>query len=169
MDRNVLVIAGLAGAENFAREMSEQLAWCWWKSHPAAVLVCRLCVRASTAWWSWKRVWSRLTPVWADLVWQNAGLALPVQMNFAISGSARLGREIKAALVRREGEHALARRAAAREIENELKTSVTGLLLESELALREPAGSATLEPKLRHLVELAGSLRERLRVASQMA
>jgi len=40
---------------------------------------------------------------------------------------------------------------------------VTGLLLESQLALREPAIPASLEPKLRHLVELAGALRERLR------
>ena len=102
-------------------------------------------------------------PVWADLLWSQAGLAMPVQVNFAIAGAARLTREVKAAMQRRDGEQALARRAAAAEIENELKSSVTGLMLESELALREPAGSAMLEPKLRHLVELAGTLRERLR------
>ena len=54
------------------------------------------------------------------------------------------------------------------EIENELKSSVTGLMLESELALREASGPAAidvprLDAKLRHLVELAGTLRARLR------
>jgi hypothetical protein len=102
-------------------------------------------------------------PEWADQVWEQAGLAMPVQLNFAIAGCARLGREVKAALLRRQGEQAVARRAAAWEIENDLKSTVTGLLLESELALREPEIPASLEPKLRHLVELAGALRERLR------
>ena len=106
-------------------------------------------------------------PEWADQVWELAGMAMPVQVNFAISGCARLGREVKAALLRKDGEQAVARRAAATEIENDLKSSVTGLLLESELALREPAIPASLEPKLRHLVELAGALRERLRGAAE--
>ncbi len=100
---------------------------------------------------------------WADQVWVLAGLAMPVQVNFAISGCARLSREVKAALLRRDGEQAVARRAATTEIENDLKSAVTGLLLESQLALREPSVPALLEPKLRHLVELASALRERLR------
>jgi hypothetical protein len=99
---------------------------------------------------------------WADQVWGLAGMAVPVQVNFAISGCARLSREVKAALLRRDGALAVARRAAVTEVENDLKSAVTGLLLESELALREPAVPASLEPKLRHLVELAGTLRERL-------
>lgn len=106
-------------------------------------------------------------PEWADQVWALAGLAMPVQVNFAISGCARLGREVKAALQRRDGEKAVAKRAAVTEIENDLKSAVTGLLLESELALREASIPAELEPKLRHLVELAGALRERLRGASE--
>ena len=100
---------------------------------------------------------------WADQIWETAGLALPLQFNFSISGCARLAREVKSALARRQGELTVARREAATEIENELKSSVTGMLLQSELALREPTVSKTLEPKLRHLVELAGSIRERLR------
>ena len=107
-------------------------------------------------------------PEWADLVWDLAGLAMPVQMNFAICGCARLSREVKAALLRRDGERSVARRAAVTEIENDLKSAVTGLLLESQLVLREPSVPASLEPKLRHLVELAGVLRERLRGASEI-
>jgi hypothetical protein len=101
-------------------------------------------------------------PEWADQVWKQAGLAMPVLVNFAIAGCARLGREVKAALLRREGDKAVARRAAVSEVENELKSTVTGLLLESELVLREPEIPASLEPRLRHLAELAGKLRERL-------
>ena len=103
---------------------------------------------------------------WADQVWEHAGLAMPVQVNFAIAGCARLGREVKAALQRRQGEQAVARRNALTEVENDLKSTLTGLLLESELALREPEVPASLEPKLRHLVELAGTLREQLRGTS---
>jgi signal transduction histidine kinase len=102
-------------------------------------------------------------PDWADQLWSQLGFALPLQVNFAISGSARLGREVKAALVRRGSEQAVARRAVATELEDELKSSLTGLLLQSELALREPAVPTSLEPKLRHMVELAGTIRERLR------
>jgi hypothetical protein len=102
-------------------------------------------------------------PAWADQVWSQLGFAVPLQVNFAISGCARLSREIKAAMARREGEHSVARRAVAMELEDELKSTLTGLLLQSELALREPAVPPSLEPKLRHMVELAGALRERLR------
>jgi hypothetical protein len=101
-------------------------------------------------------------PEWADQVWELAGLAMPVQVNFSICGCARLGRDVKAALMRKHGEQAVARKAAAAEIENDLKSTVTGLLLESQLALNEPAIPASLQPKLRHLVELAGALRDRL-------
>ncbi len=102
-------------------------------------------------------------PAWADQIWSELGFAVPLRVNFAISGCARLGREVKAALARREGEQAVARRAVATELEDELKSSLTGLLLQSELALREPAVPLTLEPKLRHMVELAGAIRDRLR------
>ncbi len=104
-------------------------------------------------------------PDWADQMWSAAGLAMPLRMNFAISGTARLAREVRNALMRRDGEKAIARRVVMAELENELKGSVTGLLLQSELALREAAGSVRLEPKLRSVVELAGELQQRLRRA----
>ncbi len=102
-------------------------------------------------------------PDWADLLWQNAGYALPVQVNFALSGCARLVREVKSVLLRREHEMDLARRAATTALQNELKSSVTGLLLQSELALREPSVPKDLAPKLKQLVELASAIRAQLR------
>jgi len=102
-------------------------------------------------------------PAWADEVWELAGSAVPLQFNFAISGCGRLCREVRAAIARRDREQAIARRSVATEIENELKSSLTGLLLQSELAMREPAVPASLEPKLKHVVEMAGAIRDRLR------
>ncbi len=74
-------------------------------------------------------------PVAADRICEHAGLAIPLQINFAVSGAARLIREIRSALHRREREQAVARRAAAAAMEAELKTTVAGLLLHSQLAL----------------------------------
>ncbi|HEY0307190.1 MAG TPA: hypothetical protein VGB94_03460 [Acidobacteriaceae bacterium] len=103
----------------------------------------------------------------ADSIWQQAGGALLMQVNFAISGSERLVREVRAALARGTQQQTMARRAAAVAVESELKSAVTGIMLESELALREPAVSPNLETKLRRLVELAASLRERLQAESK--
>ena len=41
-------------------------------------------------------------PSAAEAIWERAGLAIPLQINFALSGAARLVREIRAALHRRE-------------------------------------------------------------------
>jgi hypothetical protein len=101
-------------------------------------------------------------PAGADLLWKHSGLAVPLQINFALLGCARLGREVRAALARREQEQSLAMRAATASIENELKGTVTGLLLQSELALAEPSAPPQLTAKLKLMVELAGTLRRQL-------
>ena len=162
MSRSVLIIATMDGAENCARTIAEQIGSDVEvaSSRKAGLAALR---RQEFGVVVVEQNLAELDPDWADLVWQQAGLAMPVQVNFAISGCARLGREVKAALQRREAEETIARRAVAVEMENDLKSSVTGLLLESELALRDRSVTASLEPKLRHLVELAGALRERLR------
>lgn len=101
-------------------------------------------------------------PAAAEAIWDHAGLAIPLQINFAVSGAARLIREIRAALHRRERERALARRAAAAAIEMELKSTVAGLLLNSQLALSGSDASSPLADKLRVVADLAGNLRRQL-------
>jgi hypothetical protein len=101
-------------------------------------------------------------PAAAEKICEHAGLAIPLQINFAVSGAARLIREIRAALHRREREQALARRAAAAAIEAELKTTVAGLLLHSQLALNGGEVPTPVADKLRVLADLAGSLRQQL-------
>ena len=98
----------------------------------------------------------------ADLLWKQAGLAIPLQINFAISGTHRVIREVRAALQRRETEQHLAMRAAAAALENEMRDAVTGLLLHAQLALAEPLISASLTAKLQTVSSLAGDLRVRL-------
>jgi hypothetical protein len=98
----------------------------------------------------------------ADALWEHAGLAIPVHVNFALSGAQRLAREIRLALNRRERERALAHEAAAAAIESELKSTVAGLLLHSQLALQDREIPAPLAEKLRLVADLAGNLRQQL-------
>ncbi len=101
-------------------------------------------------------------PASAEAIWERAGLAIPVQVNFAVSGAARLVREIRAALHRREREQAQARRAAAAAVEAELNTTVAGLLLHSELALSSSDAASPVAEKLRIMTSLIADLRRQL-------
>ncbi len=103
-------------------------------------------------------------PAAADRICEQAGLAIPLQINFAVSGAARLVREIRSALHRREREQAVARRAAAAAIEAELKSTVAGLLLHSQLALSGCEVPAPVADRLRVVADLAGSLRQQLSI-----
>lgn len=101
-------------------------------------------------------------PAAAEAIWERAGLAIPLQINFALSGAARLIREIRAALHRREREQMLARKAAAEAVESELKATLAGLLLQSELALSSSEPASPVAEKLRLVASLAGDLRRQL-------
>lgn len=104
-------------------------------------------------------------PSAAEAIWERAGLAIPLQVNFALSGAARLIREIRAALHRREREQTLARRAAAAAMESELKGTVAGLLLHSQLALSGGGEvPSAIAERLRTMAALAGNLRQQLSV-----
>jgi hypothetical protein len=101
-------------------------------------------------------------PAAAEKICESAGLAIPMQINFAVSGAARLIREIRAALNRREREQTVARKAATAAIESELKTTVAGLLLHSQLAMNGSGVPAAVAERLRMVADLAGSLRQQL-------
>ena len=107
-------------------------------------------------------------PASAEAIWENAGLAIPLQINFALSGTARLIREIRSALHRREREQTLARRAATAMIETELKSTVAGLLLHSQLALNGSEISSSAAERMRMVADLAGNLRQQLNAPQQL-
>lgn len=102
-------------------------------------------------------------PAATDVLWEQAGLAVPIEINFAICGCARITREVRAALARRDQEQMLAMRAAATLVESELNSAVTGLVLQSELAMQEVGVTPALAARLRAIREMANSLGDRLR------
>ena len=96
----------------------------------------------------------------AELLYLNAGGGVVLEMNFAITSAARALRQVRAALARRAQDRARARVAASAALQGELRSALAGLLLESQLALREaPPGQ---QAKLRQVVKLAVELRSRL-------
>jgi hypothetical protein len=97
-----------------------------------------------------------------DMMWKHAGGAIVVAVNFAINGADRVVREVKAALRRRERERARAQSAVQTSLRNELTGAVTGILLSSELALKQPELPAMVVSKLRSVHELALLMKQRL-------
>ena len=98
----------------------------------------------------------------ADSLLKHCGLAIPLEMNFAISGCGRLVREVRAAFSRREREQEVALTAAASSIERELRETVAGLLLQAQLALAEPGVSTQLSERLGMILDVAVNLRQKL-------
>lgn len=158
---SVLLVTGIAGAENCAAVVGKQfnlaletvssrkdaLAALRRRSYSIVVLDSSL-LEASTG--------------DVEAIFKHSGLAIPLEINFAISGCGRLVREIRAALSRRQLEQAAAERAAASTLESNLRDTIAGLLLQSQLALSEPSVPPQLADKLKLMAELAGSLRKKL-------
>jgi len=158
---SILIVTGIEGARNCAEAVGLQMgmavevasgrkgALAALRRHEFAAVV----VDESIA---------ECDPAGTEAIWESAGLAIPLQINFALAGGARLVREIRAALSRREREKTLARRAATAAIETELKSTVAGLLLNSQLALSGSEVPAAIAERLRVVADLAGNLRQQL-------
>ena len=102
------------------------------------------------------------SPNATDGLWKHAGTAIPLVINFAISGVDRIVRDVRCALARRRQEQLFAARAAQAALRNELAGAVSGILLSSELALAQPAIPASIADKLRSVHELALQIQTRL-------
>ena len=162
MQPEVLLISTLPDAEDYAAAMTDQL-----QVHvelaPSQRQALASLHRTSFSVVVIEQSLAERDPGWAEAVWQQSGLAVPIELNFAISARPRLFREVKAALARRARERTLSRAEASVDIGNQLKGSITGLLLQTQLTLQEPSLPLALAPKLHQLVDLASSIRERLR------
>ncbi len=157
----ILIVSPMSGAEALAATLGHILgcffhvaathraAWIALRHREYSVVVMDDCM-------------AETNPAAADLLWQSLGMAVPVNTNFAFAGGPRLARIVRAAIVRREQQQVHALRAAASLLESELKSTVTGLLLQSQLALAEPSLTPRLSSKLTLVAELAGTLRRRL-------
>ena len=164
---SILIVTGIEGARNCAAVVGAQLGMEveLAEGRKAALVALR---RREFSAVVVDETMAECDPSAAEAIWERAGLAIPLQINFALSGAARLIREIRAALHRREREQTLARRAAAAAIETELKTTVAGLLLHSQLALSGSEVSSPIADKLRVVADLAGNLRQQLSAPLQV-
>lgn len=98
----------------------------------------------------------------AVTTFEHLGTAIPVQVNFGISGMERLVRDVRAAVQRRQREEVGARQAAMGKLHGELNGTVTALLLSSELALEDSGLPPATAEKLQLVYELAKRLRQQL-------
>jgi signal transduction histidine kinase len=157
----ILIVTAIEGIENTAAALAEHFGVSVEIASTRATAL-RLLARRCYSTVVLDQMLADSDPEGAEVIWKSTGLAIPLQFSFALAGRERLERELHAALLRRQREQQLAQSAAAAAIDAELKNMVTGLLLESQLALGEADLSPRLEARLRTLAEMAGSLRERL-------
>lgn len=158
---SILIVTGIEGARNCAAVVSAQLGMEVEVAEGRKTALAALRRREFLA-VVVDETLAECDPAAAEAIWEHAGLAIPLQINFALSGAARLTREIRSALHRRQREQTVARRAAAAAMETELKSTVAGLLLHSELALNGGNVPSPVAEKLRVVADLAGSLRRQL-------
>ena len=158
---SILIVTGIEGARNCAAVVGTQLGMEVELAEgrkPALVALRRREFSVVVV----DETMAECDPSAAEAIWERSGLAIPLQINFALSGAARLVREIRAALHRREREQTLAHRAATAAMEYELKSTVAGLLLHSQLALSGGEVPSSVADRLRLMADLAGNLRQQL-------
>jgi hypothetical protein len=154
---SILIVTGMEGARNCAAVVGAQLAMEVEVAEGRKSALAAFRRHEFTAVVMDETI-AECDPSAAEAIWEHAGLAIPLQINFALSG---------AALHRRDREQTLARRAATAAIECELKNTVSGLLLHSQLALSGNEIPAAVADKLRVVADLAGNLRQQLNAPSQ--
>jgi len=157
----ILIVSGVEGVRNCADVISKQLDMQveFASGRRGAVDALRHKEFAAVV---FDETLAECDPRAAETIWERSGVAIPMQINFALAGVARIIREIRAALQRRQREQAAARLAAREDIGAELKNTVSGLLLQSQLALTEHGLPAHVVQKLRTVEDLAGKLRLQL-------
>ncbi len=101
-----------------------------------------------------------------ETILKHMGTAVPVYLNFAISGIERISRELRSALHRRKRELLVARQDAQQTLRSELKDAITALLLSCEMALDVPNLPLFAETKMRAVDALAKEMRAKLGMAT---
>lgn len=101
-------------------------------------------------------------PTSVDLISSTAGLVPVFETDLKSHSPSSLLHQVRSILSRIEAEQLCARNAAIAHLRGELRESLTGLLLESQLALREV--DASKHPRLVSVVQLAKGLSTRLKL-----
>ncbi len=98
----------------------------------------------------------------SDTVLKYLGSAVPVYLNFAITGTARAARELRSALQRRKREVLAAKNDAEQALHHELKDTLTALLLSCEMALQVPELPSLAATKMQAVEALAKEVSAKL-------
>jgi len=101
-------------------------------------------------------------PTESDQLLEHAGTALPIYLNFAVSGMERLIREVRSGLRRRIREESQARLSAAQQLRSEMSESLTAVLLSCELAMAVPNIPGAAAEKIIAVDNLARDMRTKL-------
>jgi len=104
-------------------------------------------------------------PQEAATTFEHLGSAIPVHVNFGISGIERMVRDVRAAVQRRQREEVGVRQAVIGKLYGALNGTVTALLLSSELALETPGLPPATAEKLQSVYEMVKRLRKQLESA----
>jgi hypothetical protein len=94
-------------------------------------------------------------PVESDMVLEHIGTAVPVHVNFAINGMDRVARELRAAIQRNKRQILMVQQEVQQALRNELKGTMTALLLSCEMALQVPDLQSEATNRMRSVHELA--------------
>jgi signal transduction histidine kinase len=97
-----------------------------------------------------------------DALLNHAGMAMPIYINLGLHRTARVVREVEAGLTRKYAERLGAKRSAVTELQCQLRGDLTGILLASELALRESSLPARVADRITSVHKLAEQIRQRL-------
>lgn len=98
----------------------------------------------------------------SEQIIERLGTAIPVYLNFAVTGMERLVREVRSALHRRVREESAARRAVAEQMHSEMRETLTAMLLSCELAMSVPDMPLPAAEKIKAIDGLARDMRQRL-------
>lgn len=95
-------------------------------------------------------------------VLKHIGTAAPLYVNFAISATGRVVRDLRSAQQRRKRDLAAAKQEAVQSLRNELNGTVTALLLSCQMALQVPDLPASVETRMQDIEALARQMSARL-------
>lgn len=161
MEKTVLIITAIEGAENLARALSRDADAVVEIARSRRAALARLRRGAVTAVLLDTSL-SEAEMTTSEMVWQNADGAVPLEINLCSLGAAGVVRLLRNLLENREQAEMLGRRVGANEVAQDLKSTVTSLLLQSDMMLRETSIPPAMTEKIQQVRELANSLRLRL-------
>src|SRR3954468_24904216 len=102
------------------------------------------------------------SPGSAEALVQRMESAIPIFLDMACMRVERIAKFVELAVRRRELQYKAVRERAIAELQSELKSEVTGLLISSEIAMKAPSVSPQLSERLSAVLESAKRIRAKL-------